>query len=312
MKKLKLAVKRSMLAGHRLMSRAGIHVLRRHYYSCVPDGRELAESKTVWAKASQLPGIDAPLDRQAQALKEICLPYQAEYEGNRVYAEAVRLNSGPGFGYIEAQALHGVVRHLKPSRIVEVGSGVSTRCALAALELNARDGGPGKLTCIEPFPFSWLKDADVDLLEKKVQETDLSLFESLEDGDLLFIDSSHTVKAGSDVNFEILEVLPRLKKGVWVHFHDIYLPYDYQRDLMQTLNFWSETSLLRAYLTDNPRAKIVFALSMLHYGRQDALKEVFPEYVPQKDVNGLDPPGTPAFESPPGHFPSSLYFRMVS
>lgn len=103
----------------------------------------------------------------------------------------------------------------------------------------------------------------------------------------MFIDSSHTVKPGGDVNFLILELLPRLQKGVIIHFDDIFFPYDYQRNVLRTFLHWAETSLLRAFLIFNEKAKIVFCLSLLHYDRQDVMKEVFPEYSHQGDENGL-------------------------
>jgi hypothetical protein len=118
------------------------------------------------------------------------------------------------------------------------------------------------------------------------------------------------VKAGGDVNFLILEVLPRLKPGVIVHFHDIYLPYDYQRDLLDTFMHWSETSLLRAFLINNSRARIFFSMSQLHYDRPDALRKAFPDYAPQTDVDGLVVGEVP-FEKSRRHFPSSTYIEIL-
>jgi hypothetical protein len=131
------------------------------------------------------------------------------------------------------------------------------------------------------------------------------LFEELGAGDLLFIDSSHTVRPGSDVNYIVLEVLPRLRPGVIVHFHDIYLPYDYQRNVLRTYFQWMETSLLRAYLVNNSRTRILFCLSQLHYDRPSVLQEVFPEYVRAPDEDGLEAPN-----SLQGHFPASIFFEV--
>ena len=100
-----------------------------------------------------------------------------------------------------------------------------------------------------------------------------------------------------------------LRKGVIVHVHDIFLPYDYQRNLLRTFLHWSETSLLRAYLTHNERVGILFCLSHLHYERPDELKRIFPEYVPAPGADGLDPDTVRPFEHPSGHFPSSIYLR---
>jgi len=316
MKINKNAVKRVILFIHKLAIRIGIHVLPVHYYSPVPNILELAKTKEIWAKKSQLPGITINLDDQVANLERICLPYQREYAGNRVYLEGVANHFGPGFGYIEAQALHAVIRHYKPRRIVEVGSGVSTHCMLAAAKMNEKETGESaSITCIEPYPSKKLKELatlkQVELVSRQVQTVPLEVFTSLEYNDFLFIDSSHTVKPGGDVNFLILEVLPRLQTGVIVHFHDIYFPYDYQRSVLRTFFHWAETSLLRAFLIFNDRAKIIFCLSHLHYERQDALKGVFPEYSPQGDENGLQLEKYKPFDQIPEHFPSSIYIQML-
>lgn len=312
MKVNRSTIKRAILGVHKLGIRFRIHVLPVHYYSPVPNILELQRTRDVWARKSELPGVSVSLDEQAANLEVICMPYQSEYTGNEFYREAVSNHFGPGFGYIEAQALHGVIRHYKPKRIVEIGSGVSTYCMLKASEINAKETGQAsKIASIEPYPSSKLKTLPgIELKRTKVQNVPFEVFTELGENDLLFIDSSHTVKAGSDVNFLILEVLPRLRRGVIVHFHDIFLPYDYQRDVSRTFLHWAETSLLRAFLIFNEKVRIVVCLSHLHYERQDVLREVFPEYNPQADADGLSNEKYKPFDPIPEHFPSSTYLQI--
>ena len=310
-RRLKDALKRGLFHLFRLGTRLGVYVVPAHYYVSVPNVIELDRDRAEWAKKSELPGLDVDLDRQIECLGAICRPYRDEYAGNAVYREAVAQEYGPGYGYVEAQALHAVIRHFKPKRIIEVGSGVSTHCMLAAVELNRRDGGHEvQMTCVEPYPSARLRQTPaIELLVKKVQLVPPDFFSRLGQGDLLFIDSSHTVKPGSDVNYLILEILPLIRPGVVVHFHDIYLPYDFQRNILKTFLHWSETSLLRAYMVGNDRIKILFCLSHLHYDRQQELKELFPEYDPVPGENGLNPDGMRPFDEPSQHFPSSIYLH---
>ncbi|MFC2066349.1 class I SAM-dependent methyltransferase [Chloroflexota bacterium] len=305
-------LRRPFLVVHKLAIRAGIHVLPVHYYSSVPNILELQRTRSIWAKKSELPGISIDLDEQVNNLKTICLSYRDEYVGNKVYQEGVSKGFGPGYGWIEAQALHAVIRYYKPRRIIEVGSGASTYCMSAALEMNKNETGQtSQITAIEPYPSDRLRALPgIKLIPQKVQTVPLQVFADLEQGDMLFIDSSHTVKPGSDVNYLILEVLPRLNKGVIVHIHDIFLPYDYDRSVLQTFFHWTETSLLRAFLIFNDKVKIVFCLSYLHYDRRSVLKEVFPEYDPQLDIDGLRDEKYKPFEEPPQHFPASIYLQM--
>ena len=311
---MRRALQRLIFRLYRALERLGVHVLPVHYYSAQPSTRALEATRAVWARRSSLPGLDADLDRQVETLREICLPWRDETAGNPVYAHAVEHGFGPGYGYVEAQALHAVVRHFRPRRVIEVGSGVSTFCLRHALERNARSTGGGfALTCVEPFPSAPLRAMEgVQLVEQPVQELDpQAFFADLGENDLLFIDSSHTVKPGSDVNFLVLEVLPRLRAGVVVHVHDIYLPYDYSPFVLKTLFHWSETALLRAFLTHNPHARVLFCQSQLHDARPEALREVHPEYRPRPQPKGLVADDVRPFETPDGHFPASLYFQTV-
>jgi len=303
--------KRILFTIHRAGLRAGVVLLPNHYYIGIADVNVLRRTTDTWARPSELCGVTSDLDGQAARLREVCAPFELEYRGNRFYRDAVARGSGPGFGYVEAQALHAVVRHFKPRRLVEVGSGISTRCSLAAAAMNERDGAPRcEITCIEPHPRPWLETADVRLIRDQVQHLDFALFEALEPGSLLFIDSSHTVKVGGDVNYLILEVLPRLRAGVIVHFHDICLPYGYPPDVLTALEQPQETVLLHAFLIGNRNVEILFSLSQLHHDRRDCLKEVFPEYSPQRDVNGLRDQQHDRAATGAGHFPSSIYLRI--
>jgi predicted O-methyltransferase YrrM len=307
-------VKRYGFYAHKLLAKAGLHVLPVHYYTCVPDVNELAQTRETWAHRSEMPGITLNLEQQIATLKEICLPYHDEYRDGATYREATRKVFGPGYQPIEAQALHGVLRHYKPNTVIEVGSGVSTCCIADALHRNKNETGKAaELISIEPYPSKLLESfPDARLIRKPVQSVPLDVFQKLESGDLLFIDSSHAVKAGSDVNFLILEVLPRLQPGVIVHFHDIYFPYDYQRDLLKTFLFWEETVLLRAYLTYNDRARVLLCLSLLHYDSPETLSQVFPEYRPQPGRDGLLPDDTKPFAQLTTHFPCSTYIQIAT
>lgn len=308
--------KRLLFWLHRLLTHAKVHMLPVHYYSPVVNLPRLEATQTVWARRSSMPGIDWDPDHQLEALRRICLPFRAEYRENRTYAEAVKGEFGPGYGPVEAQALHAVVRHFRPARITEIGSGVSTACMLEATRLNEADGARrADVTCIEPYPSAALRALQaagaIDLIEQPVQAVPADELTALGPGDLLFIDSSHTVKTGSDVNYLILEVLPRLGTGVLVHFHDIYFPYDYTPLTLRTLWHWNETSLLRAFMLHNERVRTLFCMSLLHHDAPEEMGEVFPGYDPEPLENGLcvEDPGPMGY--PRHHFPCSIYLEML-
>jgi hypothetical protein len=157
-------------------------------------------------------------------------------------------------------AYYCIIRHLKPMRVIEVGSGFSTLVALEALERN----GVGALTCIEPFPLPWLerlldRRCGTSLIKRRVQDISPEFFNrNLVCGDVLFIDSTHTVKAGSDCLHLYLRVLPQIEHHIMVHAHDIHLPFPLpQRDFDRHV-YWTEQYLLYAYLLDNPKVRVVF------------------------------------------------------
>ena len=131
------------------------------------------------------------------------------------------------FPRLDGAAAYAIVRKTHPRRIVEVGSGHSTRFLARAVA----DGELAtQITSIDPAPRATLSGLPIRCLETVVQNADLPLFQALAPDDILFIDSSHQLKPGGDVEFLLMRVLPCLRSGVRVHFHDIFLPDDYPAD----------------------------------------------------------------------------------
>lgn len=159
----------------------------------------------------------------------------------------------------DALVYHAIIREFRPKRIIEIGSGYSTAVAMDTAE---KAGLSINLTCIEPYPErlnSIIKDRDrLTLYQTVVQEVPLEKFDALESGDILFIDSSHVVKTGSDVVWNMLRILPRLKLGVLVHIHDIFWPFEYKPEWVDEGRDWTEIYLVHAFLLSNSDWKVVF------------------------------------------------------
>jgi predicted O-methyltransferase YrrM len=239
-----------------------------HYYSPLPDNRELAREPAhsrVWpAVPKSMPGIDWREDEQLALIKHLLheYPLQLPYEATsnpRDYHGANGL-----FPLNDAWTLQAMVRDLRPSRIIEVGSGWSS---LLTARINREYfAGAIDFTCIEPHPPDVLKTA-IDgisrLLASPVQEVSVETFEALGNGDILFIDTSHVVKTGGDVPYLYHEVLPRLRHGVVVHIHDIFLPYDYPEFWVQEGRGWNEQYLVQSFLAFNDSFRVQLGVSWL-------------------------------------------------
>ena len=171
--------------------------------------------------------------------------------------------NNPAFGAGDGAVLHAMLRCERPRRLVEVGSGHSSACALDTID--GFLGGAVDVTFIEPFP-QLLKDlvgeqrlARCTLVPHNVQSADPRIFEALEAGDILFIDSTHVMKTGSDVCHDLFDVLPRLKPGVRIHFHDIFWPFEYPAAwVLEDNRSWNELYGLRAFLMYNGAFRIEF------------------------------------------------------
>jgi len=282
-----------------------LHVLPKHFYTPVPDYSWLRANRPLWTGRASLNGLTWDLSAQMDWIERICRPYYHEVAGLQLFREIFSRGVGPGFGPIESQLLHCFMRAQAPGRVIEIGSGVSTACMLHAIQLNRQDGRETQVTCIEPFP----KDAfasirDITHLRQPLQSVPLSLFAQLAPGDLLFIDSSHAVKTGSEVLRIYLDIVPALPAGVYVHIHDINLPYQYPRDALSAYYASQETALVLALLTGNRHLSILACLSGLHYDCPERLRAILSDYRPQANQEGLPAPDAALGRD---HFPSSIW-----
>jgi hypothetical protein len=299
---------------HKFLTHFGIFVVPVTHYAPNPNLHELGKTRELWARKSQLPGLAIDIDRQMAVLRKFCVPYLPEVADHAVHRQATAMRLGDGYGESNFMATYCVLRTLKPARVIEVGSGVSTYGMLAALKKNwVETGKKCAFTAIEPYPTPGLLNlTEVSLVDAPVQSVPFDVFLSLDANDFLFIDSSHTVRPGGDVNFLILEILPRLRQGVVVQFDDIHLPYDHGPATLTNYYHWSETSLLRAFLIFNPKAEIMFSLGMLLCERLASIVELFPDFTPREITEqGLYPDRYKPFDPMPGDLPAAMFIRVL-
>jgi hypothetical protein len=258
-----------------------------HFYSPIPDIKDL-ESRKIWEEKSEMPGIDFHPDEQIALLEQLGCEFGSECEWPLTPAASatqfyLKNNS---FSYGCASALHTMVRHFKPQHFIEIGSGHSSKIIARALEMNKNDdpSRTPEYIVVDPYPgeiVSTRLSFISRLVKEKVECSDRNLFERLGENDILFVDSGHTVRTGSDVNFIILEVLPRLRPGVIIHFHDINLPYEYPRVYFtnpQFRMFWTEAYLLQAFLSFNRDFEILLAMNYLQTDHMSEYCKAFPRF----------------------------------
>ena len=180
----------------------------------------------------------------------------------------------PAFSYSDAMSYYCVIRHFKPDHILEIGSGFSTLVANEALKKNGR----GKLTLIEPYPKEFLRKLDCveSIIESFVQDIPVTeLISLVESSDIWFIDSTHTVKTGSDCLYLYLKIMPEIKKNIIVHSHDIHLPYGFPKHQVLEKNiYWTEQYLLYAYMLDNPKVKVLLSSAYANKALPDSLRQL--------------------------------------
>lgn len=255
----------------------GIHITPNHFYQPIPDTRMLKE--TLWTQLSELSGVDMNIDEQAELLLKVFPQFKPEYDRFPLAPTNVPyqfyLNNGCYDG-LDALVLYCMVRHFKPRKIIEIGSGFSTRVSAQASLVN----GNTELTAIEPYPSEVLIKGFPGLSKlhkEKIENIDISIFNELQEDDILFVDTSHVVKCGGDVNQIYLEIIPRLKKGVIVHIHDIFFPREYPKEwIFEMQRFWTEQYMLQAFLAFNSEFEVLFSNSFIPYKYFKEVQTIFP------------------------------------
>jgi hypothetical protein len=267
-----------------------------HFYSPIPDAEYVDKNAAALFsdEAASLPGIDMNPSGQRELVQEL-LKYANDYEppANAEAAAAAGANFyrfNPFFKELDAYLYYGLLRHRRPRKIYEVGSGFTSALAVDVCGRFLKP--PPEFIFVDPFPerlhaiFGSSHRAGVAILEKPVQQVDKNLFLQLEGDDFLFIDSSHVSKIGSDVNYLFFEVLPRLKKGVIIHVHDIFWPFEYPKPWLDEGRSWNEAYLLRALLSNTSRYRVLCSSSYLAK-RQADLLEKFPRWVAPEESSSI-------------------------
>ena len=260
----------------------GINVIPNHYYQPIPDLTTLNDD--VWDRNSSLFGIDIHEEEQIKLLSEFKNKYKAEYEKIPLYNpgspyEYYYMNKS--FELIDGVIFYCMLRHFRPKNVIEIGSGNSTLLIAQALLQNEKEyQNKTKFVAYEPYPNEILKKGFPGLTKletTRIEEIPLEVFSNLDENDILFIDSSHVLKIGSDVQYEYLELLPRLNKGVIVHVHDIFLPKEYPQNwVRKKCRFWNEQYLLHAFLMFNEKYDVLWAGNYMHINHLDILEESIP------------------------------------
>ena len=224
-------------------------------------------------------GLEFNIDKQIEILNSF------DYVDELLQFPISKLNENDFFyhnGAFEsgdAEYLYNVIRNFKPSKIIEIGSGFSTKMMINAINENLSRNSKDlcHLTCIEPFLFNQLDGLPIDLIKEKVESLDLKIFSELNENDILFIDSSHIIRPQGDVLFEIQQILPQLNPGVSIHFHDIFTPRDYPEEWIYNEHIlWNEQYLLESFLSCNNNFEIIGSLNYLKHKHWSLLSSKCP------------------------------------
>jgi hypothetical protein len=261
-----------------IFKKVGVFPITNHYYEPLFDDRLL---KLPLDRDRSLSGINWNDQEQLNLLNRfqfqnelLAIPVNKEKDKHSFYYD------NPSIGPGDAEYLYCMIRHFKPSRIIEIGSGYSTLMTQKAAA-DERAMNPSyrlEQICIEPYEMPWLENTGVQVIRKLVEEVNLDFFKSLNESDIFFIDSSHVVRPQGDVLFEFLEILPVLKTGVIIHVHDIFSPKDYTKQhLVDDVMFWNEQYILEAFLSCNRDFEIIGALNYLKSHYPDEMCAVFPQ-----------------------------------
>lgn len=251
-----------------------------HFYSPLPSRTEIADAFARGGFGPPFPGVDLNEAEQFARLERFSTWYSEQPFVEHQKPEHRFYLDNPSYGHYDAIMLYGMLREAQPRRIIEVGSGFSSA---AMLDLNDGVlGGRVHFTFIDPDMSRMRKllrsedDSRVTLIEKRVQEVPIETFATLAENDVLFIDSSHVSKIGSDVNRLYFDVLPVLAPGVLIHIHDVAGNLEYPRDWLEEGRAWNEQYLLRAFLMHNRNYRIELFTAWLWNVKHELVRAKMP------------------------------------
>ena len=277
-------------APHRVLRRQGWEAIRKDdYYSPLPVKENLLRNRARWNKPSSLAGIAIDQDRMLAEWTRLHRTFASEYGALPDHRSLASAGFGVGFPKADARTLYYMLRDKRPRRYVEVGAGLSTYYAHLARAATRADGGPDmSMTCIDPYPHAALSTIPgIEVIRDEVQDLPTQAFESLDAGDVLFIDSSHAAKIDSDVTFLMTEVVPRVRTGVYIHIHDIPFPYNfpYPPELYifdrEWPMYWNEPVVVQAFLQFNDSFEVVLSLPYLAFRDPELVARTVPERGPE-------------------------------
>ena len=251
-----------------------------HFYSPIPNIDEVRarEAELFGPPPASIPGIALNAERQLGLLATLARYYPEQPFPHEQSAESRYWFRNGAFSYGDALFLYAMLRHLRPRRVIEVGSGFSSAVMLETSERFLESSIA--LTFIDPDVSTvqaLLRTGDrAEVIAAPVQAIPLERFDVLAANDILFIDSTHVSKTGSDVNRLVFDVLPRLASGVYVHFHDIFYPFEYPKEWVYEGRAWNEDYLVRAFLLFNDSFEIVLYNNYLGKMHRDAVGEAMP------------------------------------
>lgn len=272
----------SLLAEREALIKAGGFVPPGHFYSPIVsiDEARRDEQRIFGSTPRNVPGIEMNERGQLDTLEAFERMYasigfpEEKTESHRYHYK------NPAYSYSDAIMLHCMMRHLRPKRLIEVGSGYSSCAMLDTDEMHL--GRSISFTFIEPYPAllkSLMKPQDtssIRIIESRLQDVPLEIFLELTAGDILFVDSTHVSKTGSDVNYLLFEIFPRLASGVNIHVHDVFYPFEYPKDWVLGGRSWNEIYALRAFLQYNSSFTIELMNTFLETFHRDRIAERMP------------------------------------
>ncbi len=267
----------------RIFMNQGLLPVTDHYYQpMINPSKHLTKSLR---EDRVLPGIDMNIHEQLELLSKF--NYNDEMKNIPIEKSAKTeyyFNNG-SYCSGDAEYLYNIIRYIKPRKIIEIGSGYSTLMAINAVKKNNAENSDYKCEqiCIEPYEQPWLEKTGVKVIREKAENLKTEFYGQLNANDILFIDSSHIIRPQGDVLFEYQEILPILKKGVYVHVHDIFTPKDYLDEwIFKEHLLWNEQYLLESFLTFNTKYKIIGALNFLSHNYRKELESCCPVFAEQE------------------------------